>query len=999
MYKVEIFSDKMEFVSVAFANESQTIDLDYLSYNPYSIQTGLVDCKKGYFVHITSVEDNRYVADGIISDVQPDKYTQKISIRPLQALFDADIFSTKITDCVTWIKDAITSIFITNADSLQNRPIKLTYTKPSDDLPLTESFDEKQDDTFNILSVISAALKHYNVVTACYLDMKNMRIRVRIYQNKETKTIEGDLENVINSSATLGDSYGSINKVVVRRFMNLGSGYLRCDTPEASLAKTVDVGEEFALDTNGYYTIQFSEKVKANSKIDFIDESKSGECTTAEGTLEKTVTIQGYDPSDGYLWVVFKSPVPTGSTLKVNNKTAYPIYKDGAPIPSGTIPVDYPAYLAFDGSHYIYAKTDVPIYVNGRAVHDDEIPPEKICLFQFNGTQLGFVKAYPEDTEESLLIGYLSYFRGIDGKIGTNIKTSNRIVPVFVRHISIEQPSELSYANWKKEALLQSAEILTPEQYDQEIQLTYHINDKIVHPLDMSIGTVTTIYYKGELYTSIYTEKKLNGNLITLIFGAVRTDLTKKLSNKEYSGSSSGGGGKYNSSSSGGESGGTKNYNSLTNKPSINGVTLSGDKSLSELGIPTSYTDLSNKPSINGTTLSGNKSLSDLGIPTTYGELSDKPSINNVTLSGNKSLSDLGIPTTYAELSDKPSINGTTLSGNKTAAELGLQNELTAGNMVDITNDTVSAVIPFAEAEATSRTVFTATVPTIRSLEDGVTVLLCNTSGFVSNKNWTLNVNGLGALHVFNSMSMAQMTTQFAANATYLFTYDSSLEDGAGGWYMYTGYNSDTNTQAYLIRNYNATLVMKNTLYSYMICFTDHDGLLVPTANVSNSTSVTKTLTTDSFDPFGDIYYYSTTATVTPGSSPSASYMWKMRNDCNMRYGWNVSTTDFELKKSVYVRCVPQSDGQVKLDGNDCIVQALPTTEDGKVYIYLGRAYSGYQMELYFTHPVYYYKDGAIRTWDAGDYSAGNGIAISNREISIADLIIDCGSSTVNVGV
>ena len=469
MYKVEIFSDKMEFVSVAFAIAAQTIDLDYLSYNPYSIQTGLVDCKKGYFVHITSVEDNRYVADGIISDVQPDKYTQKISIRPLQALFDADICSTKITDCVTWIKDAITSIFIKNADSLQNRPIKLTCTKPSDDLPLTESFDEKQDDTFNILSVISAALKHYNVVTACYLDMKNMRIRVRIYQNKETKTIEGDLENVINSSATLGDSYGSINKVVVRRFMNLGSGYLRCYTPEASLAKTVDVGEEFALDTNGYYTIQFSEKVKANSKIDFIDESKSGECATAEGTLEKTVTIKGYDPSDGYLWVIFKSPVPTGSTLKVNNKTAYPIYKDGAPIPSGTIPVDYPAYLAFDGSHYIYAKTNVPIYVNGRAVHDDEIPPEKICLFQFNGTQLGFVKAYPEDTEESLLIGYLSYFRGINGKIGTNIKTSNRIVPVFVKHISIEQPSDLSYANWKKEALLQSAEILTPEQYDQEI--------------------------------------------------------------------------------------------------------------------------------------------------------------------------------------------------------------------------------------------------------------------------------------------------------------------------------------------------------------------------------------------------------------------------------------------------------------------------------------------------------------------------------------------------
>lgn len=34
-----------------------------------------------------------------------------------------------------------------------------------------------------------------------------------------------------------------------------------------------------------------------------------------------------------------------------------------------------------------------------------------------------------------------------------------------------------------------------------------------------------------------------------------------------------------------GEEGGTNNYSSLTNKPSINGVQLSGNKSLSDLGV------------------------------------------------------------------------------------------------------------------------------------------------------------------------------------------------------------------------------------------------------------------------------------------------------------------------------------------------------------------------------------------------------------------------------
>lgn len=37
----------------------------------------------------------------------------------------------------------------------------------------------------------------------------------------------------------------------------------------------------------------------------------------------------------------------------------------------------------------------------------------------------------------------------------------------------------------------------------------------------------------------------------------------------------------------GGGSGGTTNYNALNNKPKINGVTLTGDKTLQELGIDT----------------------------------------------------------------------------------------------------------------------------------------------------------------------------------------------------------------------------------------------------------------------------------------------------------------------------------------------------------------------------------------------------------------------------
>ena len=55
----------------------------------------------------------------------------------------------------------------------------------------------------------------------------------------------------------------------------------------------------------------------------------------------------------------------------------------------------------------------------------------------------------------------------------------------------------------------------------------------------------------------------------------------------------------------GGGGGGTTNYNLLQNKPSINSVTLTGDKSSADLGIPTDA-DLAGKQDVLPVTVSGN---------------------------------------------------------------------------------------------------------------------------------------------------------------------------------------------------------------------------------------------------------------------------------------------------------------------------------------------------------------------------------------------------------
>lgn len=70
------------------------------------------------------------------------------------------------------------------------------------------------------------------------------------------------------------------------------------------------------------------------------------------------------------------------------------------------------------------------------------------------------------------------------------------------------------------------------------------------------------------------------------------------------------------------------NYNKLTNKPTLNGVVIEGDKTSEDYHIEagggggggtTDYNDLDNKPQINDVTLSGNKSLDALGIQAKIG--------------------------------------------------------------------------------------------------------------------------------------------------------------------------------------------------------------------------------------------------------------------------------------------------------------------------------------------------------------------------------------------
>lgn len=89
----------------------------------------------------------------------------------------------------------------------------------------------------------------------------------------------------------------------------------------------------------------------------------------------------------------------------------------------------------------------------------------------------------------------------------------------------------------------------------------------------------------------------------------------------------------------------------------MDGMGISGnvslDMSVSNIAGISKYDELSDKPKINGVEVSGSKTLADYGIAENYEALSDKPKINNIEVSGSKSLNDYGI----ASIDDILSIN------------------------------------------------------------------------------------------------------------------------------------------------------------------------------------------------------------------------------------------------------------------------------------------------------------------------------------------------------
>lgn len=286
--------------------------------------------------------------------------------------------------------------------------------------------------------------------------------------------------------------------------------------------------------------------------------------------------------------------------------------------------------------------------------------------------------------------------------------------------------------------------------------------------------------------------------------------------------------------------------------------------------------------------------------------------------------------------------------------------------------NTANAILYGTVDSTSTATAYTATVAGLDQLVDGTCVMLHN--GVVTSAaGFTVNINGLGAKKCYNNLTNAtQDTTIFNVAYTMMFVYAEDLDEGNGGWWIYRGYDSNTNTIGYQLRTNSGNRPMADAAYRYRLYFTSADGSKWVPANTSTSTDGTtaRTLNTRAIDPFGPIVYNSTNGTTNSGARPAVATLWQ-QYALTIGYSYVKSLTAWD---SVWLKCQPNADGSAVMKD---IVQALPSTKDGYIYILLGMAYSTTAMELRAEHPVYWHDGTGIRIWTGAESGGGSTVTVT----------------------
>ena len=226
-------------------------------------------------------------------------------------------------------------------------------------------------------------------------------------------------------------------------------------------------------------------------------------------------------------------------------------------------------------------------------------------------------------------------------------------------------------------------------------------------------------------------------------------------------------------------------------------------------------------------------------------------------------------------------------------------------------------------------------------------------SGAVSSLRLNVNETGAYPIKKIYNYAYANLT-----NAAEIYSGMTQAMVFTGSYWVVHGVDVNSTYELRNLPEGNARYIADSVIYRYQMLFQrfgENSEKLTPLNNNNNVTGTTKTMLTGvTFDPFGKIYYYTTTTTINANANTNA-YINYHHTLVDLRYTFNItSSSPLVGDKDLYLKVIPQSDGSVKLATDEVpLVQTLPSANDGFWYIFLGRMYDKYRMDLRTDHPVY----------------------------------------------
>ena len=174
--------------------------------------------------------------------------------------------------------------------------------------------------------------------------------------------------------------------------------------------------------------------------------------------------------------------------------------------------------------------------------------------------------------------------------------------------------------------------------------------------------------------------------------------------------------------------------------------------------------------------------------------------------------------------------------------------------------------------------------------------------------------------------------------------------------------SSDDNNYDRLMMTNNRLYAGTKGIYGSQLVMQKADGFWESLTS-TYSTATNKTKNTSGF-LLSNMLLYTSGATVTSGNLTDTWANYDSLDNYTFQYSSNCGATLVAYKSLYLVGTI--SNGLFYLD-NVWWTQTLPTTDDGKVYIYIGETINTTNFSLYPTHPIYAYVNGYLR--NVTDYS------------------------------